>query len=76
MMKEDNTDDFVHYVKNGSNSKTNKCCTWKSCCILTGTAWALTALGAAITIGVLVGQHYITVTFQNPHHPGNDTITF
>jgi len=77
MKEQDNPDDFVHYIKSGNNSKSNaKCCTWKACCIATCTTWAAFAVGIAITLGVLVGQHYITVTFQDPHHPGNDPITF
>lgn len=78
MMKEqDNDDDFVQYIKTGKpkNDK-HYCCTWKSCWISTCVTWALTSVAAAVTLGVLIGKHYITITLQDPNHPTNDTITF
>ena len=80
MMKEQDTtndDDFVKYIKTGkTKSDEHYCCTWKACWISTCATWALTSIATAITFGVLIGQHYIKVSFQDPHHPGNNTITF
>lgn len=78
MMKEqDNDDDFVNYIKTGNKTKNEKyCCTWKSCWISTCVTWALTSVATAVTLGVLIGKHYIIVTLQDPHHVSNGTITF
>lgn len=73
MMKEqdnNNDDDFVRYIQTGNRTKnTAKCCTWKACWISTCTTWAITSVAAAITIGVLIGKHYILVTLQDPNNP-------
>jgi hypothetical protein len=79
MMKEqdNNDDDFVRYIKTG-NPKTRDekyCCSWKACCISTCVTWAFTSIAAAVTFGVLIGKHYINVTFQDPNNL-NDTISF
>lgn len=78
MKEQENDDDFVRYIKTG-NPKTRDeqyCCSWKACCISTCVGWALTSISIAVTLGVLIGKHYITVTFQDPNNPGNDTISF
>jgi hypothetical protein len=70
MMKEqDNDDDFVRYIQTGNKAKSGKCCTWKACWVSTCVTWAMTSVAAAITIGVLIGKHYILVTLQDPKNP-------
>lgn len=72
MMKEqdnNNDDDFVRYMQTGNRNKdVSKCCTWKACWISTCATWAITSVAAAITIGVLIGKHYILVTLQDPNN--------
>lgn len=78
MMKEQDDDDFVKYIKTG-NPKTREeqnCCSWKACWISTCVTWGLTSIAAAVTFGVLIGKHYINVSFQDPNNPGNGTISF
>lgn len=77
MKERENDDDFVQYIKTG-NPKTRDeyCCSWKACWISTCVTWAFTSVAAAVTLGVLIGKHYIEITLQDPDNPGNGTISF
>lgn len=71
---DDEENDFIKYIKRGDtlkrsnaakhdSGKCNKsCCSWRACCISTCATWAITSIAAAVTLGVLIANHYITVT--------------